>query len=240
MGASGVGGCGARAMLKGWVPLASALALLVLLLAPACGSSQPNCPAGLHPYKNRCLSGASIEYLGCTEDRGFSTESELSGGLGGTFKVVANATLNLAYKKSRQEDTAVALQIVKDCMELVKTSSSASSAEQTSAASFEQTAEQYIEQWKQQQVEAEPKISLSSSSGRVGDQVTVKGSNFWPNETVNIIVHATLVDQVEADETGDFSTVITVPSMLSDFDTQIRATGQTSVKSAPAPFHIAS
>jgi hypothetical protein len=241
MGASGVGGCGARALPKGWLPLALALALLVLLLAPACGSSQPQCTGGLHPYKNKCLSNTAIEYLGCTEGRGFSSTKEISGGLGGTFKVVANATLNLAYKKNQQEDTPVALQIVKDCMEIAKTSSSASDTEQSVAASYEQKAAAYIQQWQQQQVKQTPKLSLSSSSARVGEKVTVEGSNFWPNETVEIYVHATLVDQVEADDRGAFSDVITVPSSVPpDFDTQLSAAGQTSAKSARAPFHIAS
>lgn len=241
MGASGVGGCGARALSKGSVPVVSALAVLVLLLAPACGSSQPACTGGLHAYKNRCLSNTAIEYLGCTEDRGFSSTKEIAGGLGGTFRVVANATLNVAYTKSKQEDTPVALQIVKDCMEIAKTSSSATDTEQTIAASYEQQAEAYLQRWQHQQVEQTPRISLSSSSARIGEQVTVEGSNFWPNETVEIHVHATLVDQVEADGSGAFSDVITVPSSApADFDTQITAAGETSAKSARAPFHVAS
>jgi hypothetical protein len=83
--------------------------------------------------------------------------------------------------------------------------------------------------------------SLSNSSASTGEQVTVEGSNFWPNETVDIHVHATLVDQVEADEHGSFSRVITVPSGLpAGFDTQITASGEASAKTARAAFHIAS
>lgn len=75
----------------------------------------------------------------------------------------------------------------------------------------------------------------------MGEQVTVEGSNFWPNEMVDIHVHATLVDQVESNQAGAFSAVITMPSsVLPDVDTQISASGQSSAKTARAPFHIAS
>jgi hypothetical protein len=124
-------------------------------------------------------------------------------------------------------------------MEIVKASSSG--ADQTVAASFEQQAQAYIQNWQRQQVEQTPKLSLSSRSARIGEQVTVEGSNFWPNETVDIHVSAILVDQVQADESGAFSDVITVPSsLLPDFDTEIIASGEASSKSARAPLHIAS
>jgi hypothetical protein len=237
VGASGVGDCGRRTFSKAWLLVASACAVLVLTLAPGCGSNHPTCAAGRQLYKNNCLRDTTVEYLRCTEDRGFDLTKQIGGGLGGTFKVVANATLNVAYTKSRNENTPVALQIVKDCMQIAKTSSSATATDQTVAASFEQQADIYIRQL----VKQTAKISLSTNSASIGDEVTVEGSNFWANETVDIHVHATLVDQVEADEAGAFSDVITVPSsMLTDFDAVITASGETSAKSARAPLHIAS
>jgi hypothetical protein len=170
-----------------------------------------------------------------------STSSEIGGGISGTFRVVAKASLNAAYKKSKQEDTPVALQIVKDCMEIAKTSSSASDREQRIATNYQHRAERILQQWQQQQVEQTPTIALSSHSARIGEQVTVTGSNFWPNEMVDIVLHATIVAQVNADNKGAFSTVITVPSSAPppDFDTVISATGQTSSRTAKAPFHTA-
>jgi hypothetical protein len=181
----------------------------------------------------------AIEYVGCTEGRGVNTTRELGGGIGGTFKVVANASLNLAYKKSQQENTPVALEIVKDCMEIAK--SSGSGAEQSLAVAFQQRADQYLQQWQRKQVEQTPHITLSSTSARIGEQVTVTGSKFSPNEMVDIKVHVEIVDQVKADGSGAFSEDITIPASAPspDFPTLILATGQSSAKTAKAPFHTA-
>jgi hypothetical protein len=223
------------------------LALLVLLalamlFAPACNpfETQPTCTGNLHPYKGKCLSNMAIEYVGCTEGRGISPTTKISAGVGGTFKVVADASLNIAYEQAQQENTPVALEIVKDCLEIVKSSSSASDSEQSTATDYQRQVDQSLQQWQQQQVNQTPTLALSSASARKGEQVTVNGTQFWPNEMVNIRVHATLVSQVKADEKGAFSAVITVPSSAPpDFDTAIVATGRTSAKSAEAPFHTA-
>jgi hypothetical protein len=176
----------------------------------------------------------AIEYVGCTEGRGISPTTEISGGIGGTLKVVANASLKLAYKKTKQENTPVALEIVKNCMEIAKSNASAADPEQGIATA-------YIQQWQQELVHQTPMLTLSSSSARIGEQVTVSGSKFWPNEMVDILVHATIVAQVNADEKGAFSTVITVPSSAPppDFPTSISATGQTSSRTAKRPFQTA-
>lgn len=209
------------------------------LLTPGCGSTQPVCTGGLQPYKNKCLSTMAIQYVECTEGRGISTTTKIGGGVGGTLKVVANASVNLAFEKARQENTPVALQIVKDCMEIAKSTSSSADPEQNDATFFERQFEDYLDQWRKRQVAEIPRISLSSSSARVGEQVTVSGSNFQPNDLVEIVVHATLVTQVEADENGEFSTVITVPStLLPGFDTQIGAKGEVTPRRARAPFRI--
>ncbi len=215
---------------------------LVLLLVPACGGpSQPECPSGLHPYNGKCLSSMAIQYVGCTEGRGVSTTTEIGGGAGGTLKVVADASLKAAYKRTQQEDTPVALEIVKDCMEIARTSSAASDPEQSTAAAYQRQIDQSLQQWQQQQVNETPTLMLSRSTARIGEQVTVRGSRFWPNEMIGIHVQATLVAQVKADGAGAFSTVVTVPSSARpNVDTVIIATGQTSAKYAEAPFHTAS
>jgi hypothetical protein len=183
----------------------------------------------------------AIEYVGCTEGRGISPTTEIGGGVGGTLKVVANASLNVAYKKTKQENTPVALEIVKDCMAIAKSNAAASDPEQGTATAYQQRFDQALRQWQQDQVEQTPTLTLSSSSARIGEQVTATGSKFWANEMVDIILHATLVEQTQADEDGAFSAVITVPSSAPppDFDTLIRATGQASSKTAKASFHTA-
>jgi UDP-N-acetylenolpyruvoylglucosamine reductase len=183
----------------------------------------------------------AIEYVGCTEGRGISPTTEIGGGIGGTLKVVANASLKVAYKKTKQENTPVALQVVKDCMEIAKSNSSAADPEQTIATNYQQQVEQSLQEFRQKQVNETPTLMLSSGSARKGEQITVSGSNFWPNETVDIRVQASLVDQVKADAQGAFSTTITIPSSAPppDFDTTITASGETSAKTAEHPFHTA-
>jgi hypothetical protein len=39
----------------------------------------------------------------------------------------------------------------------------------------------------------------------------VQGRHFWPNETVDIYVHATVVKQLTVDERGRFTATIEIP-----------------------------
>jgi hypothetical protein len=205
------------------------------------GSTSTECPSGLHPYKDKCLSSMAIQYVGCTEGKGISPTTEIGGGVGGTLKVVADASVKLAYKRTEQEDTPVALEIVKDCMEIARTTSAATDPEQSTAADYQRQFDQFLKQWQQQQVNHTPTLAVSRSTARKGEQLTVTGSNFWPNEMVTIQVHTTIVAQVKADAKGAFSSVITVPSSAPapGFDTAIIAIGQTSAGSAQAPFRTA-
>jgi hypothetical protein len=183
----------------------------------------------------------AIEYVACTEGRGISTTTEIGGGVAGTLKVVANASLNLAFKKTEQEDTPVALQIVKDCMEIAKRSASAANPEQRVATNYLQRFDRFLQEWQRSQINQTPSITLSSSTARIGEQVTVTGSKFWPGEVVDIYVEGIQVPPpATADDQGSFTVVVTVPSSaLPDIDTVIVASGRTSAKSARFPFHVA-
>lgn len=209
------------------------MALASSLLGFGC-SSQPACSAGLHPYKDKCLTNMAIQYVGCVEERGINTTTEISAGAGGTLKVVADATLNLAYKKSQQENTPVALQIVKDCMDIAKTNSPPDDQEQSVAASYQR-------EWQDLVISQTPRLTISPTSAREGEQVTVTGSRFWANEMVDIRLDVAIVAQVQADGSGGFSAVITVPSSAAPpgFPSAVIATGQSSAKSAQAPFQTA-
>lgn len=57
---------------------------------------------------------ATVEYLACIKDVGFTTSSEVSAGV--TLPEVADSTVKLAYSKSKQEDTLVALVEVHNCL----------------------------------------------------------------------------------------------------------------------------
>jgi len=193
------------------ISLITLIAFVAALLGSSC-SSQPTCSTGLHPYKDKCLTNMAIQYVGCTFCLGNTPTTEISADVGGTLKVVADASLKLAYKRTEQENTPVALEIVRDCMEIAKTNSPPDDGEQQAATGYQQQFDEAERQWQQKQVDTTPTIKVSASTARRGEQLTVTGTRFWPDEIINISVHATLVAQAQADKDGAFSTVVTVPA----------------------------
>ncbi|BBY17701.1 hypothetical protein MLIT_32930 [Mycolicibacterium litorale] len=87
-------------------------------------------------------------------------------------------------------------------------------------------------------IAAPAEITLSSGQASRGEQVTVYGSCFQPDERVTIRVHATEVGSATADSEGGFTQTITIPDSAppSGFPTDISATGRSSVKTGTAPF----
>lgn len=84
-------------------------------------------------------------------------------------------------------------------------------------------------------------LTLSTGSARRGEQVTVFGSCFEPGERVEIRVHVTVAGSATADTEGAFEQTIIVPQSVPPpgFPTSISATGQSSIKTASAPFTTA-
>lgn len=198
----------------------------------------PTCTGNLHSYHDKCLTNTAIVYTECTAGRGFDTSSDISGSLGGTFKVVADASLSAAYKQTQTQNKDVSLQIVKDCLTIA--GQSAGTPEELGVSQeYAKRADQFLKDWQKTQVQQTPHITLSSDTARVGDTVQVDGTNFYPGETVEIRLHATLLDEVPADGQGAFHAVVTVPADAPPpgFSTVISATGATSAKSADRPFH---
>lgn len=200
-------------------------------------NSSSSCAAGMQSYDGLCMSNASISYIECTKDRGFDLSSEVSGGLSGTFRTIVGASVNAAVIKSKREDTPVALQIVKACLTLAEQPTQ-TTADRQAVQQYTDQVNQTIDQWQQGLVRQTPHITLSKSAAAAGETVTVTGESFWPNETIDIRVHATLVTQVPADGHGDFTVTITVPAsgLLVNFPTVIGASGESSAQSADSPF----
>ena len=199
-------------------------------LLVACPSS-PSCSGSQRPYNNVCLDNVAITYIECTKGRGFDLTTELSGKLGGTFKVIADASVEAAYKQTQEENTVVGLQIVSDCLKIAE--SSADTAANRSAAEESRQRADLI----RRQVEETAHIEISPNQARAGQSVLVTGTSFYPDETVAIYVHATLVTQIKVDGQGAFSATITVPkNALPGFQTAVTVTGETSAKTAQAPF----
>lgn len=105
-----------------WLLLAAILPLA--LFVPGCRSvdGDESCPASLEKHRGKCLTTMAIVYLDCTEDRGISTTTKVSGGISGSLKIVTGASVNAATEKTKQDDRAVALQVIKDCLEFAKQS----------------------------------------------------------------------------------------------------------------------
>ncbi|WP_164205412.1 hypothetical protein [[Micrococcus luteus] ATCC 49442] len=202
----------------------------VSALLVACGG--PACTGNTREYNGQCLGGVAITYIECTKGRGFDLTTKLGGKLGGTFKVVADASVEAAYEEQKQENTVVGLQVVSDCLKIAETE--ADSAVDKTAAEESRTRADMIKQ----QVQETAHIEIAPTQAQIGETLSVSGRNFYPDEIVAIYLHATLIKQEKADGQGAFSTTIIVPKNAPPpgFPTAVRASGETSAKSAQAPF----
>jgi IPT/TIG domain-containing protein len=89
--------------------------------------------------------------------------------------------------------------------------------------------------------QANAELSLSQGSGKSGDKVTVSGSGFGHGDTVEIRFQVDVIGQAQADDTGKFSTTVTIPGTYDVFGTHqysITATGRPSIRSATAQFQL--
>ncbi len=83
-----------------------------------------------------------------------------------------------------------------------------------------------------------PTLTLSPDTAAPGAQVTVSGTGFQAGETVDVYFHATLVGMAKADASGRFSKAFAVPvnAPPPNFPTTVHATGESSIRTAQAPF----
>lgn len=157
--------------------------------------------------------------------------------MSGDFRDVVGVSLNFANDTARREDSPVALQIAQGCLAISKQEAK-SAADQSAAQDLEQQAGRYFQQWQRAQVQQTPHITTSKASGGPGETVTVSGTSFWSGETVDVYVFSDLVGQVPADQSGSFTTKVTVPTDLLSGSIDISATGESSSKSARVPFQL--
>ena len=89
-----------------------------------------------------------------------------------------------------------------------------------------------------------PSISLSSSVGAAGSDVSLRGTSFGDSETINIYWArsttkvSTIPSTITTDSSGVFSATFTIPTTSNAGTYPIEAVGQTSGKRAAGPFTV--
>jgi hypothetical protein len=111
----------------------------------------------------------TAQYLVCVKGLGFSTDTEVGGGV--NLPQVANVTVNLAYKQSKKEDTPVALEKVHDCLGLAEQAAT-SNTERSAARQYAQRTTQYIKVVKQKLSAIEVQQTLNCGATDVNTQMT--------------------------------------------------------------------
>ena len=109
----------------------------------------------------------TAQYLACIEGRGFSLSDEFSAGV--TVLAVANSTFRGAYKRSKDEDRTVTLQIVHDCLVLARENAT-SAGDRSAAGDYAQRAATSIEVVRRAlpAIELDPAEKLNCGSVAVG------------------------------------------------------------------------
>jgi hypothetical protein len=122
---------------------------------------------------------ATVEYLVCIKDVGFTTSSEVSAGV--TLPAVAKSTVKLAYSKSRQQDTLVALVEVHNCLVMAERDATSSS-DRTVARQYSQKTTEDIGKvpTSPPEIQLDPSLPLNCGQTGVGTsvqcQVTIKST----------------------------------------------------------------
>lgn len=174
-------------------------ALLVIGLLSAC-PKKPKCDEGFDDYNGKCLPHTTALYVACVDAK----EKNLTQGieLGATLPVVANSTFKAAYTRSRTEDSAAALQFVKNCLTLAR--EAASGQEAAAVGEVEKKTSKYIGvvRRKLPAIEVEP-LSLSCGATDVAASPVLCGEGVTIKSTGVAKLHITSVN-VTGTNRGDF------------------------------------
>jgi Abnormal spindle-like microcephaly-assoc'd, ASPM-SPD-2-Hydin len=190
----------------------SLVGLLMAATLSACnwpGPDNPSCTSGEEAFNGKCLPHVTVKYLACIDGKGFSVSNEVS--VGTTLPDVANSTFTVAYKRSKEEDSTVALQIVHDCLKLAEETAT-SGTDRDTARQYASKATQYIDVVKQKlpAIELDPPGTLDCGPADVGTQVscqvTIKSTGLAPLQVTST--------EVTGADSGDFTAVAECPGTL--------------------------
>jgi hypothetical protein len=112
--------------------------------------------------------------------------------VGATLPTVADSTFTVAYKRSKEEDSTVALQIVHDCLTLAEENAT-SGTDRGTARQYAQQTTRYIDVVRRRlpAIELDPSGTLNCDSADVGAQVTC---NVTIKSTGVVALHITGVE----------------------------------------------
>ncbi|SNY68694.1 hypothetical protein [Paractinoplanes atraurantiacus] len=151
------------------------VAVLVLLLPMAFSSAcqkDAACPAGSEDYNGKCLPHLTASYVRCVDAKDKNLTEKIEAGA--TVPAAAFTTFKAAYSRSWTEDSAAALQYVKDCMTLAR--EEVSGKEAAAVQEVEKKTIVYIKvvERRQPAIEVEPSALTCTENGC--GQITVKST----------------------------------------------------------------
>ena len=142
--------------------------------AASCSPAPVSCAAPQRDYKGTCVDGAVANFAACTASHGSDLTTEEKQKFGATVDVgikSVGGVVELSKKIVATENSEVALEIVKNCLELSK--SAAAPAEQVQIQSQLQTLQQMLD------ATSQGTISLNPASGPYSQPIAVSGTH-WP------------------------------------------------------------
>ena len=187
--------------------VALALAASCLALASCAGlaqTPQTNCAPGLFDYKGTCLDKVSQNFVSCTETRGnnmtVEEKQKFDASVGIGIKSASGA-VEISKKVVETELPEVALEIVRDCLELSK--NLAGPVEQLSIEQQVEALNAILE------VVTKGTIALDPSRGPYDQAIGVSGTDWPPNVEVEITAGTARVRTTTSGD-GSFQTTITL------------------------------
>jgi hypothetical protein len=160
--------------------------LLIVTALSACRphpNPNPVCSGDTEDYHGTCVPHVTAEYLACIQGRGFSLSTEVSAGV--PLLKVADSTIQIAYKKSKEEDSTVALQVVRDCLTLTE-QAAASRTDRGAARQYVQQVTRDIDVVQQRlpAIRVDPQGTLNCGTANIDAQVpchvTIKSTGVMP------------------------------------------------------------
>jgi hypothetical protein len=180
-------------------------ATLSSLAVGACTSSGQNrCAPGLYEYNGTCLDAVSQNFVSCTATRGNNLTVEDKQKLGASVDVGlkgAGGVVEISKKVVETELPEVAIEIVRNCLELSK--SLASPVEQTKIDAQVQAIQEMMNSM------SKGTISLSPTRGPYDQVIGVSGTDWPANVELEVVaVFSRVRTTTTAD--GSFQTTITL------------------------------